>query len=184
MSTSTGRTPRRTLNSDVKFTSYLPTPESFPGVGLEEAFHNKAKPSPSFNGSSKRTHYENDNTNTSRSSSSLVADDVFEVNDFGISCGACTGNSLSSDFASACIDTIVDHLHLDPEAQAIADALSAHAELDLTGKVYQENDRPDSVGGYCDVFRGFSLAHATIVAIKRFRVHIYRDKSFAKVGIC
>ncbi|KAI5116585.1 hypothetical protein M0805_009228 [Coniferiporia weirii] len=66
------------------------------------------------------------------------------------------------------------------EALTIFETLAEHAHLDLTGKILQESKHPRGLGGFCDVFRGLSLAHGITVAIKRFRVHIHQDRSFVK----
>ncbi|KAH8114408.1 kinase-like domain-containing protein [Phellopilus nigrolimitatus] len=66
------------------------------------------------------------------------------------------------------------------EVTVINEILAEHACLDLTGKILQESSHPNGLGGFCDVFRGLSLAHGVTVAIKRFRVHIRHDEMFAK----
>lgn len=163
----------------------LPTPESLvDSIETEPGF---IKPSPS-----KRTQY---NTSpSSRSNRNPTFNDVSEIIKPDISHGACTSgsSSLHVGVTTACssinasVDRDDDHplqvCSRELEAQAIAAVLSAHSDLELTGNIFQENNIPTSIGGYCDVYRGLSLAHASIVAIKRFRVHIYRERSFAKVS--
>ena len=68
-------------------------------------------------------------------------------------------------------------------ANQLLSEFAAHAHLDLSGRVFQESQRPAGQGAYCDVFRGLSVAHGKYVAIKRFREYVFGGESekFTKV---
>ena len=57
--------------------------------------------------------------------------------------------------------------------------------LDLSGQVFSDSAVLDAHGGYCDVFKGRWANQDTVIcriAIKRLRVHILKDRDFAKVS--
>lgn len=57
--------------------------------------------------------------------------------------------------------------------------------LDLSGRVLYDSPILKAHGGYCDVFTGRLMNEGVCsynVAIKRVRVHVQRDKDFARVS--
>ena len=81
------------------------------------------------------------------------------------------------------------HSQMLPSPNAIAVSvmtrgLITHAHLNFTGLVLQESQNPAGSGGFCDVYRGLSLAHGKNVAIKKFRGHTIGEQVSKFKGVC
>lgn len=64
---------------------------------------------------------------------------------------------------------------------ALREILSDLGHLDLTGKIIPDDRGQRAVGGYCDIFSGTLTANGTKIAIRRIRVFLEDDLSFARV---
>lgn len=63
--------------------------------------------------------------------------------------------------------------------------LASLRHLDHSGQILSDSTVLKAHGGYCDVFMGRWIREGTViyqVAIKRLRVHILKDRDFAKVS--
>ena len=68
--------------------------------------------------------------------------------------------------------------------RALHELLKDLCDIDLTDDIYDEGPFLEAHGGYSDVFAGKSRKHgATVLAIKRLRVHIMKNKDVFKVRV-
>lgn len=65
----------------------------------------------------------------------------------------------------------------------VEELLSTFAHLNLEGRIYEQQGNAVRFGGMCDVFTARSILHNKKVAVKRIRVVLEGNESFAKVGI-
>lgn len=60
--------------------------------------------------------------------------------------------------------------------------LSSLSHLDLADQIVDIEPHAKGIGGFCDVYIGYSRKHKKKVAVKRVRVFLLKDEAFAKVS--
>lgn len=72
----------------------------------------------------------------------------------------------------------------DPTSRApLEQTLSSLAHLNMKDDIIDRQEAPEEYGGTCDVFTAWSKKFDKKVAVKRIRVHLQGDETFAKVCV-